>query len=439
MIRAIIGLQGAGKTYFTMWCLERELVQSKRWCVTTLTEIKVPEFQVYLSKKYPDQGIDLANRLQIIPKTEARFWYRYRGHYTLPPLEDRGKTELPEAFDHRCEAYFRQINERDSSGVVYFLDEAHRWAGARDWADYSHIAIFYLAQHRHLNDTFWWVTQNSEQVIPTLRRQTQDCHLIRNHYVESFSIFQKPGCFFRESFGFVPETKARGTAEPYDTGKLHLDVKGLGNCYQTRGALGGEITVAEDKPKTKKLPFWTIYAAVAVFFVLLALGFLYGPGIISGGVTSILTGSKVLPGKPVPGQDQAKPASPGAVLGNALSLGPSPGPGAHVVQEPKELPLVRGVAVRGRAFRVTLTDGRVLTDADRMVTGIDDRGVHLTTGEILRYVQVSSASRAASFQVAKPAPGSSGAPIGGTERGGASAGRLVTSAAVRESPRAVRE
>jgi len=346
-------------------------------------------------------------------------------------LEDRGKTELPEVFDRRVEDYFRQVNERDPSGVVYFLDEAHRWAGAGDWAQYSHVAIFYLAQHRHLNDTFWWVTQNSEQVIVTLRRQTQDCHLLRNHYVESFSVFQKPGCFFRESFGFVPETKARGTAEPYDTGRIYLDKKGLGNCYQTRGALGGEVMVAEEKPKTKKLPFWTIYAAAAGFFVLLGVGFMVGPKLISGGVTSILTGNKVLPGKSSGNLEKA-----GEKVSSPVDQGVKVGAVERSNADSVPAPVVRGVAVRGRAFRVSLSDGRVLTEADKEVSRIDDRGVHLSNGQVLRYYVGSSANRSASSSVSKPSAGSSGVPVGGPEREGAPWTRLFTSGALRESPRA---
>lgn len=446
MIRGIGGVPGAGKTYFTMHCIERELVHSKRWLVTTVEEIELPEFQSYLSRKYPREGIELSQRLQIIPKIEARNWYRYRGHYTLPEFEPKGKTELPEVFDKRCQEYFAGVNDRDAGGVCYFLDEAHRWAKSEEWQTYAGIALFYLSQHRHLNDTFWWVSQNPEQVIATLRRLTQDFHLLRNHYVESFSYFQKPGCFYRESFGYVPD-KGRRTSDPYDTGRMSLDKDGLGKCYRTRGALGGEVKVAEDKPPSRKLPFWTVWVAAGLVLAAV-VGVLWGAPKLAGmGMAAMFkSGESAMKSslglKSTDGSVAAAKAS-GPVGSQNLTSTAEGSDRSSLPPGRKEDRRVRGVLVRGNEFVVTLTDGTILTERDRAVQRIDNRGVRLLTGETLRMVtpeskpQGWSANRATSLPVPIASAGSSGAAIAGPERERATPVSLESPVVASESPRAV--
>jgi hypothetical protein len=401
MIRAVLGKAGGGKTYWMMHCIERELVGSKRWVVTNLTDIKVPEFQAYLQAKYPqDPNLDLGKRLQIIPKTETRYWFRYRGHFTAPefPIEPkRSRVETPEQLDARMQAYFSAINERDAGGVCYAMDEAHRHFSALEWATFAEIGIFYISQHRHLNDTFWFATQFPEQVNTTLRRSPQDCHIIRNHYVESFGWFKKPGCFFRQSYNFVPETKSQ-VGESYDTGKMSLDVQGLGNCYRTRGALGGEISVAEEKPPSRKLPFWAIPIAVSVMLLFVGLSLWMVPTVIASGMGAMLKKGETEAQKAfgVPAQPASELPQDGADFG-PQSAGHENTPTEHQNSSYQPEPVrVLYTAVNGERYRVALSDGRVLTERDGLIRRIDSTGVELVNGLRLP-IKLPASSKPARF------------------------------------------
>jgi len=394
MIRAIIGKAGGGKTYFLMHCIEMELVQSSRWVVTNLTDINVPEFQEYLWKKYKahkTSWLDLSMRLQIIPKTETRNWYRYRGHFTAPEFHlepKKTRVELPEETDKRMEEYFRAVNERDSGGVAYFLDEAHRHFSALEWATFAEIGVFYISQHRHLNDTFWFSTQFPEQVNTTLRRSPQDCHLIRNHYLESYGPFQKAGCFQRSSYNFVPESKAQSEAF-YDRGTMKLDPNGIGRCYRTRGALGGEIKVAEDKPKSRKLPYWSMFVFAALAFAAL-FGVLSSlPSLVGKGLGAFMNGTQKAVFQAA-GLNEKKGPKKVIPEPQVQNVGPNTPGTPKAVEHVRAAPQVVWTMVTGRSYRVLLTDGKVLTDRDGLVKRIDRWGVELKDGQTLTRAAVAS-------------------------------------------------
>jgi len=388
MIHATIGLMGGGKTYMAIHQIERQLLRSKRWVVTNLTEIDVPAFQAYLTGKYPEENINLAQRLCIIEKTASNEWYRYRGAFTMDKAPYGGvkpKGMGLEEFDAAMEGYFRQVNEKNPHGVSYFIDEAHRHFRAVDWAQIADIGIFYFTQHRHLNDEFTFITQFPEQVIPFLRRAAQDCILMRNHYVETFWLWQKPGALRWYACHGVPETK--GKFEPYDSGALRIDKKGIGACYKTRGALGGAVSSVEDRPIKRKLPFWTVGIAAAVVAAL-AIGLIWSvPSLVSGVFGHFVKASGASINEAL-GQP-AKKSAP--VAGQKADIVPEKTVVKNEtgVSETKKPLTVVGVLVRGQRLRAHLSDGRLLTETDG-VRAVDERGLHLSDGTLVPYAKAES-------------------------------------------------
>jgi len=405
MIRFVTALPGGGKTYTALRFIIQELLNTNRWVVTNLTEIRVDKLQQYFHDVYPNAGIDLSKRLQIIQKVDSTQWYRFRGSYTLPEfdfkVDGRGKsTETPEQRDARHEAYFAEVGRHlEDKGCVYFLDEGHRHFKAETWADFAPLAMFYLSQLRHLNDVFWVLTQFPEQVIITLRRLAFDCHHLRNHYVESFLMWKKPGGFAWSQFNSVPKFDAVKSIEPMDSGRVTLDLK-IASCYYTRGALGGKSDLAETKPATKKLPFWTLWAAVALACVVILFVFFQIPkaaswlthkvvgGFVGSGQDATTAGVRALSGNsPVPKMAEKKQgASNSPVL---VNKNVSPGinkdtpPAASSADKP--LPTVEFWAVRGRSIRVGLSNGLVLTELDKTLVSVDASGVLMSDGSRLRY------------------------------------------------------
>lgn len=404
MIRYIVGIPGAGKTLYAMHRIEQELVATKRWVVTNLVEIKLPEFQAYLNERYPEQGIELSKRLQIIPKVDTREFYRFRGGFTMPALEDFDarwkkdalKTMRPEVRDEILEKYFRDLNTRYPGGCVYFMDEMHRHFRAIEWAEVSYQVLFYATQLRHLNDVWWCMSQNPEQVIVQLKRLAQDCFVLRNHYRESFLLWQKPGAFWWRQYNFVPDTRSAKDEGLQDSGFLKLKVDGIAKCYATRGALGGENLGSETKEKSRKLPFWTIWAGVAVVVMLAGMGLNYFPELSGWAIGKVMkttqraaleevgVGSAVA----APKVNSVDPRSVNGMSAGVVNTWSSPGVNkadAAARVNPGER-IVSGVMWAGRRYRVSLSDGSTITESDGTVASIDASGVTLKTGERLRFV-----------------------------------------------------
>jgi len=421
LVRMIAGLQGGGKTYTAMRFIAMEIASTDRWVVTNLTEIKLPEFALYFAQLFPQLNIDIFTRLQIIPKEETTRWYRYRGSYTLPlfdhKLDSKGKpTELPEERDVRMAAYFSQVESLHPGqrGVVYFLDEGHRHFRADSWIEFAAVGAFYLTQLRHLNDLFWIITQNAEQVTASIRRITWDVHYLRNSYLESFMLWKKPGGFGWAQYLGCPkwDNMVSGSIEPMDSGKVKLDAR-LANCYYTKGALGGKSELSDAKSPNKKLPLWTLWVGVGVASALVLLLFMQIPRAASfitqhvvGGFVSSDANKRVVGA--MSGDRPAKVSDLPQSRGTVVDRPPSPR-STTVPSGPADSPKLSPVtvdfwAVRGSAVRVGLSNGTVITEADQLLAAIDASGVVLSDGQRLAYSPRVSRPKVAAFVAPKKSP-----------------------------------
>jgi len=410
MLRFIVGVPGAGKTMFALHrALVSELVGTKRMIVTNLTEIKLPELAEFMAERYK---IDITGRIQIIPKECTREFYRYRGKATMASLaefdsrwsDDKLKTMLPEVRDEILQKYFAALADLNPSGVCYIMDECHRHFKAIEWTKVAYQVDFYMTQLRHLNDWFWAVTQNPEQVVASFRRLAQDCFVLRNHYLESFSVFKKPGGFWWRQYNYVPDARNAAEQGLQDSGKLMLDVKGLANCYNTRGALGKDNAIPDTKEKSRKLPYWVVFAAAACFIggttaIFISLPKFFGKAVggFMGQASAAAKKAAGIDEKPVTikAERNAEMESPrslayqAAKANNPLRVAEEP---AGLVSD-KSLPLVTGTMWTGNRYRVTLSNGNVLTDVEGQVERIDPAGVVLKNGDRLRYKPVAPSGK----------------------------------------------
>jgi len=370
----VVGRPGEGKTYWLMTYIAFLLVYTKRNIVTNLVEIKMPELQAFLARNYPlyyEEGkLDLEKRIRWIPKTSTKWFFRYRLDFELPECDPKFLLkETPSGErDAYYEKYFSDPRLISGGGIDYILDEAHRHFSAEEYAEIPYISRFYQTQHRHLDDNITLSTQSPEQVVVQMRRLGGPCHVISNHYNQSFSIFQKKGGFQRRSYYTVTQAM-KESVEPYETVKTKLDKKGLANCYYTRGALGAMPDTAETKVAKKKLPFWSIWVA----FGLVGTAVCLSPFVLFKGAKK-LGESVAAPKKGSPAKTgaaaQARPApEAGAKRGRDVPSGsnniePSPSPAGLPQVEPTRL---LGYAASPRGVRIVLSDGRVLTDRDGVV------------------------------------------------------------------------
>lgn len=67
-----------------------------------------------------------------------------------------------------------KTGERLPDGSLIIIDEAQNYFNSRDFKEsYSRALIDYISRHRHYRHTIVWLTQKSEAVDATFRRQTQ--------------------------------------------------------------------------------------------------------------------------------------------------------------------------------------------------------------------------------------------------------------------------
>lgn len=265
--RAISGKPGGGKSYYAVKLLCDELQSTDRHIVTNL-ELVEEGIAAYLAKA-GRSDIDVYSRITRIdlPKAEearkvSEFW-RYRS----------GGVILPAISDQDIKAGIRPDVASFGPGVHYFLDELHKFLNSRQWANTGPLLLWYISQHRHFGDDVTWITQHVPNVDKQWRSVTQDYTYCRNHSKEKFRGFVKDSNFHIETY-LEPYT---GTQTLQESATLKPDWAGIGSCYHTSIAHGA----ADKGQRAKGLPVWVLYAAVVVAALLLALGFMYGPGWVS--------------------------------------------------------------------------------------------------------------------------------------------------------------
>lgn len=394
MISLTGGVTGSGKTYFSNDFVLRTLENTKRLVISNINEYEIGNWQRLLDDRAaarkkknlrPLWDDDISRRLIIIPRTDTSHYYRYRGTKTFEAFQPK-EHESIEELDARLQAYFNEISATAGPGVAYVMDELHRHFRSERWNEISDAVNFHLAQHRHLDDEFWGISQNPEQIAARFNRQVHEYHHIRNHYKEQFGIFGKPGCFYIRSYYYVPKTTDRA-AVPFREWSIKLDKETLGSVYRTRGALGGVNVTPETEQRRFRLPWWVIIPIALVGLTLVGFLLLQMPAFFSGFLARFIGGgasgiSKLVGGHP-------------AKQGFTNELGGSSKPDKSLVSVPLVRPMWQGRKVRSVAYRgpnrysVTFDNGAVLTEETHLVAFVGRGGVLMVTGDLVPYMTVS--------------------------------------------------
>lgn len=379
MIEFRVGFPGGGKGYsVTRDCIDR-LINTRRIVVTNMVELKPVKIAALIAKRYPKLQIDLSRRLFFIPKEDTIRFYRYRGFFTheMPPTFS--KTASVEEIDKACTAYFDRFN--GTSGVDYFITEAHRHFKADTWSSISDVVMFYASQHRHFDDNILIETQVPKLVVTQFRDIAELTCEMSNKYRERFGIFQKRGRFVGTYYHGCPRPGTKGEVSHVVSYALDLEIA---QCYDTRGAVHSQ-TLSSGEPETdirkRGLPFWTIFPMGALAAILI-IALIWNAGSLFGWVMKKLGGnylpqvqsvaSKVVPGiKPqVASPAPVAPAATETALESTQTQTPA--------SEPPPPVRLKYAAVSGPYARFVLTDGTIWTETSPELEGATYRRSVLT-------------------------------------------------------------
>ena len=262
--------------------------------VLTNLPFLLDECELYMRKHHPEwlEQADLAEQLIVWPLEEEaefclKFW-RYRGtsrrpkvrpphhQWTREDLAALGPDDWEDVFftdplhDDISKAQYEKEGIRpnwllnhEGGGVVYILDELHKFLSSRNWKDTPPVILDYNSQHRHFGDTIFWASQVPGMVDKNFRNITQDFNLLRNLENERFGKFKRGAGF--KIYCFQDESMRKGTEDYTET--FALDKDGVAKCYKT-SIIGGD---ADTKAKRKGINVKWLYAGVPALLVLFVL------------------------------------------------------------------------------------------------------------------------------------------------------------------------
>lgn len=356
MIDFVTGKPGGGKTLYAVSLIVRELVETQRPVVTNVS-LKLDELNAYLQERHPSASVDLARRVVILEETQLSEFYRYRGAGKILGMR---RDIASGSNGGKLEEVLPDLTTKDTEdvGCFFVLDEVHVAFSARQWTKINSAGLlYYLSQHRKLNDDVLTISQSIELVDKQFRLTAQAFHVIRNQYLEKFKGMKLPGGFVRRSY-LVPPTSPN--AEPYEYAKTKLDRR-LAACYDTSGGVG---IAGRGKPETAKkvrgLPLWTLGVALAAILI----AAFYVPDLLAWSMTRGASRAR----EATASEAVVPPASPARSTAEMLAV-PAPVVRPSVVSDashvsPLAPPAVRVVGIvegRGGGW-VELDDGTRLYD-----------------------------------------------------------------------------
>lgn len=351
-VKFIVGKPGGGKSMFGTKLIIEDLVYTGATIVTNIP-LKLPELNEYIQKKYPKADVDIHERVVILDEDDVFEFYRFRsGGLVLRPSpdaetdEDGKKKKLRKAeFIQAMKANFDEMRlfPEYRKPCHYYIDEAHNFFNAREWMEIGRGLLYYVSQHRHLHDNIVLLTQALGNVEKQLKSVTQEYHVLRNLYKESFGPFKQSGGFRRRMYYAEPTP----TSDYNEQATYKLDAAGIANCYVSCGAISiGQEQVETDR-QPRKLPYWTMWAAAVAAIVLVSAGI----AIVPGKLTNVLVGPVVEPMKQranEPPSVHMAMASPGELAARPQAFDQPPAVKPHVVE----------YVNMGGVHRVALSDGR---------------------------------------------------------------------------------
>ena len=262
--RAISGKPGGGKSYLaTKWLLD-DLLNTDFPIVTNIP-LDFDGIAKFCSEK-GRSDIDLGTRIVVLPDSEVREFWRYRGNGLI----------LPEISDYQIKEGIRPSPDSFGLGVRYYLDEIHKFLNSREWKSTGPLLLWYISQHRHFGDEVVWITQHVGNVDKQWKSVTQDYTYVNNFSKEKFRGFTKGNKFRRQTY-LEPFT---GSQTLQESEEFSPDWNGIGSCYRTSIASG-----AADKGQSAKgFSVRWLFAGIIFVVCLVAAFFMWGPNWIAGKV-----------------------------------------------------------------------------------------------------------------------------------------------------------
>jgi len=244
-VHFVTGRPGNGKGLVSVQVVVDELVQGERPVITNLPVRIGPwvrrwrsggkwrcqaemGLQAYLLREY-GKDFDVLKRVHVLQEDEV-------GEFYLRRVVDGKLVVLSCERDSQGRVVsFDTSAALASGGHVYVVDEAWRNFGAREWQQTGKGVLFYGAQHRHLGDDWYIVTQHTKQVDTAFRMIAQDYWVCTNHSKRRLGVFRQPDVFSVAVYGVPPESRSE---PPMHRRVFRLDKAGLGSCYDTTAGHG---------------------------------------------------------------------------------------------------------------------------------------------------------------------------------------------------------
>lgn len=283
MIHFITGKPRGGKGLWAIKQICKALLETENYIVTNLP-LKMEELQEYvIDQGRPDifvasRVVELTNDyLNCVVEdykssqrlNELRYFFLHRGPFIKLPLWEKG-TEIE--WDH-------YLKEDWWRSTTYVIDELHKVYPNRDYKLTEARILEYFAEHGHLGDTVYLVTQYIGQVDKKVQSgMVQDYTVCRNRRKEKVSLFRGPPLFTRHVYLTAP-TGSRAHDVSVETGAFTLN-KAEAACYSTTRQ-GGKAD-SEDKPRGISLA-WII--PVVAIIVVLAF---YAPTISTAAIKGVI-------------------------------------------------------------------------------------------------------------------------------------------------------
>lgn len=265
MIRFIGGKPGGSKSLYAMVNLVEELRRTNRFIVTNVAVEMIPWVDGGgVARKGLREGVlakygedyDCERRVVLLDDEQVHRFYAVR-----PRLKETGDVEvitIPPSPDGR----FRfSAGVEGLSGCAYFIDEAHEFFAARDWAKTGKEVLSWASQQRRAGDDAWFLTQVIGNVEKQLRGVSQECYWMTNHRLARLGMFRQPDMLSYKLFSSTPPT---GNEAPLAKGRVQCDRQFIYGTYNTAKGVGVAGRQADIGVRAKGLHWSWIIGFIAL-------------------------------------------------------------------------------------------------------------------------------------------------------------------------------
>jgi len=342
-----------------------ELRTTKRNVVTNLA-VNVPRLCEYLEQTYPDESIDVVNRIWLLSVDETKVFWKHRG-----PYQYAGIIGFPGSDD--------VVESDGKQGVLFVIDEAgaagfdaNGWAQSDGRTSRGQDCAWYLDQQRKFGDDVY-ASQNGRRpagIAKPFRDKAHSFIRLKNGYLQTYGMFKGRGRFTATHYTHEPDK----SSEPMKEETWQMDAVGIASCYRTQDGVGVKGVAADIGKKAKGIPIVLMIPIAVVAGLILAVGL---PMLLSRSMSRMSAKKRVGEGspavvqavEPVVKKVDASPIAAGFPPSGSMAPAVAPSPSvllpSHGGSEfGPSRPTVTGVIRTGQKVTVNLSDGRVFSEGE---------------------------------------------------------------------------